>query len=105
MLNPVSPRKVPAHVSDRCVFNVTISNALGLHARPAMAFAQTAAEHACDVRVRKEGQEPVDGKSVMHIMLLAATKGTELEIVAEGHDAADCCERLRALVERGFDEE
>ena len=83
---------------------VTIVNELGLHARPATALADTASKYDASVRVRKGGDE-VDGKSIMEIMMLAATKGTELEVICEGADAAACAEDLRALVARGFDED
>lgn len=89
---------------DRANARVVIVNKLGLHARPAMAFAETAGKHRCDVRIRRAGQA-IDGKSVMEIMLLAATAGTELEIEAEGAGADACVEELRDLVERGFDED
>jgi phosphocarrier protein HPr len=91
-------------VADRCTATVTIVNRLGLHARPAMSFVDTASQFASSVTVRRGDQE-VDGKSIMHMMMLAATKGTSLEIVAQGLDAAKCCEALRKLVEAGFDEE
>lgn len=89
---------------DRCEASVRIVNRLGLHARPATAFAQLAQSFDADVRVRREDQE-VDGKSVMQMMLLAATQGVELVLVADGPDAADACEALSQLVARGFDEE
>jgi phosphocarrier protein HPr len=91
-------------VSQRCSVKVTIVNRLGLHARPAMSFVDTASQFNCEVRVRRGDQE-VDGKSIMHMMMLAATKGTALEVVAEGPQAAPCCEALKKLVEAGFDEE
>ncbi|MFI4898173.1 MAG: HPr family phosphocarrier protein [Phycisphaerales bacterium JB059] len=91
-------------VGDGLTVKVTIVNRLGLHARPAMAFVDTASKYASSVRVRK-GKEEVDGKSIMEIMMLAATKGTELEIVLEGEDAGPCAEELTSLVARGFDEE
>ncbi len=83
---------------------VTIRNHLGLHARPATLFADTAAAYRSAVRVSREG-ETVDGKSIMHIMMLAAIKGTELEITAEGDDAEACVAALADLVHRGFDED
>jgi len=83
---------------------VTIQNRLGLHARPAMAFVDTANGFACDVRVRK-GSQVVDGKSIMQMMMLAATQGTELKIEAEGNDAAEAIKTLKDLVARKFDEE
>ena len=84
--------------------NVVIRNRLGLHARPAMAFVDCAAKFASDVRVRK-GELEVDGKSIMQLMTLAATQGTELEIAAEGEDADAAVDALKQLVEAGFDEE
>ena len=83
---------------------VTISNRLGLHARPAMAFVDAASAFQCSVTV-KRGEQAVDGKSIMHMMLLAATKGTSLEVVCDGPDADEAAAALKALVQRGFDEE
>jgi phosphocarrier protein HPr len=91
-------------VSERCTANVTIVNRLGLHARPAMCFVDLASTFDSSVIVRRADQE-VDGKSIMHMMMLAATKGTSLEIVTEGPDARQACEALRQLVEGGFDED
>jgi len=83
---------------------VAIVNRLGLHARPAMCFVDVANAFAATVSVNREGQS-VDGKSIMQMMMLAATKGTELEIVAEGADAEAAIAALKKLVEGGFDEE
>lgn len=91
-------------MSDRAAATVTIVNKLGLHARPAMAFAETAGGFNAEVTLCR-GDQCIDGKSVMEIMLLAATLGTTLEIRALGDDALACIEALRKLVERGFDEE
>ncbi len=86
----------------------TIKNRLGLHARPAMAFVDLACTFASDITVRRTDNnpgDPVDGKSIMMMMMLAATQGTELEISASGDDSATACEKLKALVDAGFDEE
>jgi len=83
---------------------VTIQNRLGLHARPAMSFVDTASAYRSNVKVVK-GQQSVDGKSIMQLMMLAATRGTELQIEAEGPDAEDAVAALVALVESGFDED
>lgn len=84
---------------------VTVSNRLGLHARPAMEFVDRANVFACAVRVRRvDGDEVVDGKSIMQMMLLAATVGTELEIECDGDDAQDACDTLVELVSGGFGE-
>lgn len=89
---------------DRCAISVKIVNKLGMHARPAMAFVDTANKYRSSVRVRK-GDDEVDGKSIMEIMMLAATRGTTLELVCEGDDATACADELRDLVARGFDED
>ena len=83
---------------------VTITNKLGLHARPAMSFADTAARFSSDIEVIKAGSR-FDGKSIMNLMMLAATQGTELEIVASGPDADAAVAALRKLVESNFDED
>ncbi|MCC6681517.1 MAG: HPr family phosphocarrier protein [Phycisphaeraceae bacterium] len=84
--------------------NVTIKNKLGLHARPAMAFVDTANGFRSDIRVKKN-QQIVDGKSIMQLMMLAATQGTQLTLTADGDDADDALSALCQLVDRGFDEE
>lgn len=91
-------------MSTRCSVTVTITNRLGLHARPAMMFVDAACAFQSTITV-KRGTQAVDGKSIMHMMLLAATKGTELEIVAEGPDAEKACATLKALVDAGFEED
>ena len=87
-----------------CRANVTIVNRLGLHARPAMVFVDAANLFTSAVTVKRDDQE-VDGKSIMMMMLLAATQGTQLEVIADGDDAPACIEKLVALVAAGFDEE
>lgn len=88
----------------RASAKVVISNKLGLHARPAMCFVDAASVFTSSVTVLR-GSQNVDGKSIMQMMMLAATKGTELEIVAEGEDAPKAIAALKKLVESGFDEE
>jgi phosphocarrier protein len=83
---------------------VIIGNRLGLHARPAMCFVDAATPFKSTISVKRDDQL-VDGKSIMQMMMLAATKGTELEIIAEGDDAADACTALKRLVDSGFDED
>lgn len=83
---------------------VTIMNRLGLHARPAMSFVDTANGFKSNIMVCK-GNQKVDGKSIMQLMMLSATQGTELDLVAEGQDAEQAIAALRDLVERKFDEE
>ena len=83
---------------------VVIRNKLGMHARPAMAFVDTASTFHADIQVDKSGQT-VDGKSIMQLMMLAATEGTELRITADGSDAEQAVQALQDLVDRRFDEE
>jgi phosphocarrier protein HPr len=85
---------------------VAISNRLGLHARPATAFAQVAGRYKASVRVRRaDSDEWVDGKSIMQMLMLAATAGTVLVIEADGADGDAAAKELEALVDRQFDEE
>lgn len=85
---------------------VTIANKLGLHARPATLFAEVASSVEADIKVRRcDAGDPVDGKSIMQMMMLAATRGTKLEITASGADAPEAVETLVKLVESGFREE
>lgn len=83
---------------------VTIQNQLGLHARPAMAFVDLANRFQSDIFVSK-GSQTVDGKSIMQMMMLAATQGTKLEIHAKGNDAQQAADELASLVNRKFDED
>jgi len=99
-------------VSKTCTVRVTIVNRLGLHARPAMSFVDLAGAYRCEIKVARVaasagggGGSCVDGKSIMQMMMLAATKGTELEITAVGEDAEEACAALKQLVESGFGEE
>ena len=71
-----------------------------------MAFVDAASRFECEVRVRRtDGDEAVDGKSIMQMLLLAATQGTELEIACDGPDAEPALTALLALVESRFDED
>ncbi|NJL31440.1 MAG: HPr family phosphocarrier protein [Phycisphaerales bacterium] len=83
---------------------VVIQNRLGLHARPAMSFVDVANAFTSEVRVRK-GEQVVDGKSIMQMMMLAATQGTELIISATGKDAQNAINAIKELIDRHFDEE
>ena len=84
-----------------------ICNSLGLHARPAMQFVDVANQFTSRVTVHKGGEEPADadGKSVMQMIILAATDGTPLRIEAEGEDADRAVDKLVELVENKFGEE
>lgn len=83
---------------------VTVVNALGLHARAAARFVHLATRFAAQVRVGRDGRV-MDGKSIMGILLLAAARGTTLTISAEGPDEQDAVDALAGLVQTGFGEE
>lgn len=86
--------------------HATILNSLGLHARPAMSFVQTANGFTAAVRVRRnDSDEWVDGKSIMQMLLLAATAGTAIEITCDGQDEAQALTALMLLITQKFDEE
>jgi phosphocarrier protein len=91
-------------LAETCTITVTIVNRLGLHARPAMSFVDLASTFPCEVKVRKADTE-VDGKSIMQMMMLAASKGSQLEITATGEQAEKACQALKALVDGGFEED
>lgn len=82
----------------------TITNRLGLHARAAAQLVQLANTFKSDVLVRKEGLE-VNGKSIMGILMLAAPKGSIIELCVRGEDAEEAMTRLGALIDDGFGED
>jgi len=82
-----------------CEKIVQIKNADGLHMRPAMQFVDVANKFGCDITV-SNGQNIVDGKSIMQMSMLAASYGTKLQIKAEGLDAEKAIDALRELVEK-----
>lgn len=77
--------------------SIVIKNKLGLHARPASIFVQTANKFESDISIRKENQE-VNGKSIMGIMMLAAGKGSKVQLTANGHDAELAIEELANIL-------
>ena len=87
--------------------DIIVSNTLGLHARPAMQFVDLANQFQSKITVSKSGPEPADadGKSVMQMIILAATQGTELRIEADGSDAEQAVQQLAELFEKKFGEE
>jgi len=86
---------------------IVVSNKLGLHARPAMQFVDLANQFKSDVTVHKFGDEPgeADGKSVMQMIILAATEGTKMRIDATGDDADEAVVKLAELFDTKFGEE
>ena len=83
---------------------VVIKNRLGLHARPAMSLVDTASGFSSAIKITKD-QQVVDAKSIMQLMMLAATRGTALTVTAEGPDAEEAVKAIKALVDSKFDED
>jgi phosphocarrier protein len=80
-----------------------IQNRLGLHARAAALFVQTVAPLDVDVMVSKAG-EKVNGKSIMGLMMLAAGKGSSIDVESRGPAAQEAMSALRALISDKFRE-
>ena len=78
-------------------------NPLGLHARAAARFVRLASQFTATVRVAKGARE-LDGKSILGLLLLGASRGSEITIRAEGSDAAAAVEALSQLVADGFED-
>jgi phosphocarrier protein len=83
--------------------SLRIKNRLGLHARAAARFVHTASRFRSHVSAGRDGRV-MDGKSILGILLLGASQGTEIELVVEGPDEAEALAALEALVADGFGE-
>ena len=83
---------------------VTVVNALGLHARAAARFVKVASRFRSQIRVTR-GQQTMDGKSILGLLLLAAARGSIITITADGSDEGEAVAALVALVESGFGED
>jgi len=82
---------------------VTLINKLGLHARAAAKLVNTASSFSSDITIKKAGQS-ANGKSIMAVMMLAASCGTELSISADGEDEQAALDSLQQLIADRFDE-
>ncbi len=80
-----------------------IKNKLGLHARAAAKFVRCAGQFSCQITIRR-GDMCVDGKSIMGVLLLAAPKGSTLEVAADGDDDEAAIAALAELVDAKFGE-
>jgi len=83
---------------------IHIINKLGLHARAAAKFVTLASQFTCDISVIR-GERSVNGKSIMGIMMLAASKGTELALTFDGIDEEQAFAEIKQLVDNKFGEE
>lgn len=82
---------------------ITIINKLGLHARAAAKLVSTASAFGSEVVIRKDGRE-VNGKSIMGVMMLAASKGTTVHVQTSGNDEKAAMDALLALINDRFGE-
>jgi len=82
---------------------VQIGNDLGLHLRAAGILAHAATAFACDIWL-EHNKIRANAKSIMSLLALGATKGTQLTLITEGADAEAALESIGALIERGFAE-
>jgi Phosphotransferase System HPr (HPr) Family len=80
-----------------------IKNKLGVHARAAALLVQTVNRFSAQVTISKDGQT-TDGRSIMGVLMLAATQGSTIEVEAAGRDAEQAVKALEKLVERRFNE-
>src|SRR5512137_2433681 len=99
--NDLFPLNPDAGLSERVEMEIqtfTIKNRLGLHARAAALLVKTANRFTSEITIEKDGQE-VNGKSIMGILMLAASKGSKITLKAEGKDAAEAIQILGALIQ------
>jgi phosphocarrier protein len=82
---------------------LTIINKLGLHARAAAKFVSTASRYGCEIHIERGGQR-INGKSIMGVMMLAAAKGSTLNLTAEGEDEEAALAAIEELVAGRFGE-
>ena len=83
--------------------SITIINKLGMHARASAKFVSLASEFTAEITLKRNGQQ-VNGKSIMGIMMLAAARGVEVELCADGKDEKKALEALAELINNRFGE-
>ena len=83
---------------------LTIINKLGLHARAAAKLVNVATKYSSQIEIEKDGQR-VNGKSIMGVMMLAASQGSNILLLAEGDDAAQSLDDMENLINNYFDED
>ncbi|MCA9676363.1 MAG: HPr family phosphocarrier protein [Kofleriaceae bacterium] len=90
--------------TDQAERTLTISNELGMHARAATKFVQLAGKYPCDIVVSKDGHD-VNGKSIMGVLMLVASKGSQITIRGKGDQADAAVAALAQLVDDKFGED
>lgn len=84
--------------------SVVIRNKLGLHARAAVKLVNLANRFEASVEIEKDGSR-IDGKSVLGVLTLAATKGSEITLRISGRDESAAFDALAGLIEQKFHED
>lgn len=84
---------------------IKIQNFKGLHARATAAFVKTAEQFQSEITVEKEGEDPVSGKSIMGLLMLAVPLGDEIKITTNGPDAEEALKSLCDLINNRFGED
>ena len=84
--------------------NIEIVNKLGMHARAAAQFVQLASSFASHIEIEKDKRR-VNGKSIMGVMMLAASKGSEVTLYADGEDENESINELEELINNRFNED
>ena len=100
----MSSTRKPQDKDKEIAKELTVTNKLGVHARPAAMFVKVANRFESDIFVEKDG-ETVNGKSIMGLMMLAAGPGSKLHVRANGPDAAQAVNEIEELLKRKFDED
>jgi phosphocarrier protein len=90
--------------ADQAERTLKIVNELGLHARAATKLVQLASKYPCEVTVTKDGHE-VNGKSIMGVLMLVASKGSTVTLRAKGEKSQECIDVLAKLIEDKFGED
>jgi len=90
-------------MNDKATAAYTIVNDLGLHARAATKLVQLASKFPCDVQLSHQGQS-ANAKSVMGVLLLCGSKGTVVEVTANGEQADECVKAIGELIASRFGE-
>jgi phosphocarrier protein len=83
---------------------VTIRHKVGLHARPAALFVQTANKFSSDIQVINSDRQ-ADAKSILSVLTLGAGQGAVVKLIAQGEDEERAIQTLRQLIEKNFGEE
>jgi phosphocarrier protein HPr len=91
-------------VADVVEKTMKIQNELGLHARAATKLVQLVTKYPCDFTLTKDGHE-VNGKSIMGVLMLVASKGSTVTLKAKGDKAAECVDAVAKLIDDKFGED